>query len=144
MAAFLKLPIKGCLPKSRATHSPRDVVIPGLFLSCGTEVAPRLTAAGTRNMPLLTASPAAPATVWPSAVCHYVAKAKAAESLDCGAQFVRVDVLLKFAQNRSVDRSLRCGRIWLPSSATSLLFDGLTSFIFCTIKPVIRYSKESM
>ena len=49
-AAFLRLLIRVCLPKSRATHSPRDVVIPGLFLSCGTEVAPRLPDAGTRNM----------------------------------------------------------------------------------------------
>ena len=80
MAAFLRLPIRGCLTKSRATHSPRDVVIPGLFLFCGTEVAPRLSGAGTRNMTLPTVSPATPAAVWPSAVCHYMAEAKAAEA----------------------------------------------------------------
>ena len=56
------------------------MVIPGLFLLCGTEEAPRLPLAGTPEMPLLTASPAAPATVWPSAVHRYVAKAKAAEA----------------------------------------------------------------
>ena len=42
MAAFLRLPIRGCLPKGCATHSPRYVVIPGIFLPCGTEEAPRL------------------------------------------------------------------------------------------------------
>ena len=56
MAAFLRLSIRGCLPKSRATHSPRDVIILGLFLSCGTEVAPRRPGAGTRNMPFITAA----------------------------------------------------------------------------------------
>ena len=81
MAAFLRLPIRGCLPKIRATHSPRDVVIPRPFLSCGTEVASWLPGAGTRNMPLLAASPAAPATVWPLAVYRYMDKAKAAEAL---------------------------------------------------------------
>ena len=45
-----------------------------------TEVAPRLPGTGTRNMPFLTASPAAPAAVWPSAVCRYIAEAKAAEA----------------------------------------------------------------
>ena len=80
MAAFLRHSIRGCLPKSRTTHSPRDVVISGLFLSSGTEVASRLPGAGTRNMPLLTASPAAPVVVWPSAVCCYMAEAKAAEA----------------------------------------------------------------
>ena len=80
MAAFLRLPIRGCLPKGRATHSPRYVVIPGLFLPCGTEEAPRLPDAGARKMPFLAASPAAPAAVWPSAVRRYVAKAKPAEA----------------------------------------------------------------
>ena len=80
MAAFLRLPIRGCLPKSRATHSPQYVVIPGLFLPCGMEVALRLHGAGTRKMALLTASPAAPAAVWPLAVRRFVAKAKAAEA----------------------------------------------------------------
>ena len=55
-------------------------IIPGLFLLCGTKEAPRLPSAGTRNMPLLTASPAAPDATWPSAVRRYVAKAKAAEA----------------------------------------------------------------
>ena len=50
------------------------------FLLCGTEKAPRLAGSGTREMPLLTVSPAAPAAVWPSAVRRYVAKAKAAEA----------------------------------------------------------------
>ena len=81
MAAFLRLPIRGFLPKGRAMHSPRYVVIPGLFLSCATEEAPRLPSAGTRKMPLLAASPAAPAAVWPSAFRRNVAKAKAAEAL---------------------------------------------------------------
>ena len=49
IAAFLSLPIRGCLLKSRTTHSSRDVVIPGLILSCGTDVAPRLPSAGTRR-----------------------------------------------------------------------------------------------
>ena len=80
MAAFLRLPIRGCLPKSRATHNPRYVVIPGLFFLCGTEVAPRLPGAGTRKMSLLAASAAAPAAVWPSAVQRYVSKAKAVEA----------------------------------------------------------------
>ena len=80
MAAFLRLPIRGCLPKGCATHSPRYVVIPGLFLPCGTKEAPWLSGAGTCKMPLLAASPAAPAVVWPSAVRRYVAKAKAAEA----------------------------------------------------------------
>ena len=102
--------------------------------------------------------------------------ARLPDSSDCGAQFFRVDALLKFAQDRSVARFLRglfsagffaadtagitvgsrsrlrvsgvdlavsCGRVWLPSSATSLLLGGLTSFIFYTIKPLIKYSKES-
>ena len=77
MAAFLSLPIRGCLPKSRTTHSPRDVVIPRLILSCGTGVAPRLPSAGTRNMPLHAAPSAAPASVWPPAVHRHVPKAKA-------------------------------------------------------------------
>ena len=80
MSTFLRLPITGCLPKIRTTHSPRDVVIPGLFLSSGPEVALRLPGAGTGNMPLLTASPVAPAVVWPSAVCRYMPEAKAAEA----------------------------------------------------------------
>ena len=80
MAAFLRFPIRRCLPKDRATHSPRYVVILGLFLPCGTEEAPRLPGSGTRKMPLLAASPAAPAAVWPSTVRRYVAKAKAAEA----------------------------------------------------------------
>ena len=79
MAAFLRLPTGGCLQKGRA-HSHRYVIIQELFLSCGTEEAPRLPGAGTCNMPLLAASPAAHASVWPSAVRHYVAKAKAAEA----------------------------------------------------------------
>ena len=81
MAAFLRLPIPGCLPKGRATHSPRYVFIPGLLFPCGAEKAPRLPGAGTRKMPLLAASPAAPpAAVWLSAVHRYVAKAKAVEA----------------------------------------------------------------
>ena len=80
MAAFLRLPIRGCLPKGRATHSLRYVVIPGLFLPCGTEEAPRLPGAGTHKMPLLAASPAALVAVWHSAVLRYVAKAQAAEA----------------------------------------------------------------
>ena len=47
MAAFLRLPIRGCLPKGRATHSLRYMVIPGFFLLCSTEEAPRLPGAGT-------------------------------------------------------------------------------------------------
>ena len=56
------------------------MVVPGLLLLCGTEKAPRLPGAGTREMPLLTASPAAPAAVWSSSFRRYVAKAKAAEA----------------------------------------------------------------
>ena len=80
MQAFLRLPIRSCLPKGRTAHSPRYMVIPGLFLLCSTEKAPRLPNAGTREMPLLTASPAAPAAVWPSTVRRYVAKTKATEA----------------------------------------------------------------
>ena len=80
MAAFLRLPIRGCFPKGHATHSPRYVVIPGLFLPCGTEEAPRLSGAETHKMPLLAASPAAPAADLPSAVRRYVAKTKSAEA----------------------------------------------------------------
>ena len=80
LAAFLRLPIRGCLRKGRATHYPRYVVIPGLFLPCGTEVAPRLAGAGARKMPLLATSPGEPAAVWPSAVRRYVAKAKAVKA----------------------------------------------------------------
>ena len=76
MAAFLRIPIRGCLPKGRATHSPRYVVMPGLFLPCDTEEAIRLSGAGTHKMPLLAASPAAPAAVSPSEVRRYVTKAK--------------------------------------------------------------------
>ena len=75
MVAFLRLPIGGCLPKGRATHSPRNVIIPGLFFHCGTEVAPRLPCAGPRGLSLLAASPAAPTSVWPTTVRCYVAKA---------------------------------------------------------------------
>ena len=67
IAALLRLPIRICLPKSRASHSRRYVVILRLFFSCGTEVAPWLPGAGTRKMS--------------SAVRRYVAKAKAAEAL---------------------------------------------------------------
>ena len=80
MAAFLRLPIRGCLPKCGTAHSPRYVDIPVLFFLCGTDKAPRLPGAGTCEMSLLTASPAAPAAVWPSAFHRYVAKAKAAEA----------------------------------------------------------------
>ena len=78
MAAFLRLPIGGCLPKGCATHSPWYVIIPGLFFHCGAEVAPRWPCAGSRGMYHLTASPAAPTFVWPTTVRCYVAKAKAA------------------------------------------------------------------
>ena len=78
VAAFLRLPVGSCLPKGRATHSPRDVVIPGLILFFGTEVASRLRSAGTRNVPRFAAPPAALAAVWPPAVSRHVAKAKAA------------------------------------------------------------------
>ena len=77
---FLRPPFGHCRPKSRATHCPRDVIDPGLFLSCGAEVASRLLGAGSRGMSLLTASPAAPAAVWPAAVRCHMAKAKAAEA----------------------------------------------------------------
>ena len=73
-ASYSRLP-----PKGRATHSPRYMVIPGFFLPCSTEEAPRLPGAGTCKMPLIAASPAAPAAVRPSAFRRYMAKAKAAE-----------------------------------------------------------------
>ena len=38
MAAFLRLPIRVCLLKSRATHGPQYVAIPVLFLPCRTEI----------------------------------------------------------------------------------------------------------
>ena len=56
------------------------MIDPGFFLSCGAEVASRLPCAGPHGMSLLTASPAAPAAVWPLAVRRYVAKAKALEA----------------------------------------------------------------
>ena len=45
------------LPKSRAPHSPRDVISPGLLLSGSEEVAtsaPRIPCAGPRSVSLLT------------------------------------------------------------------------------------------
>ena len=78
MADFLRRPVGSCLPKGRTTHSSRDVVIPGLILSCGIDVESRLRSAGTRNMTLFAAPPAALAAVWPPAVSRHVAKAKAA------------------------------------------------------------------
>ena len=52
---FSRPPLRGCLPKSCATHCFRDVIDPGLFLSCGAEVASRLPCAESRGMSLLTA-----------------------------------------------------------------------------------------
>ena len=75
---FLRPPFGGCRPKSRAKHCPRDVIDPGLFLSCGAEIASRFPGAGSRGMSLLTASPAAPAAVWSAAVRCHITKAKAA------------------------------------------------------------------
>ena len=42
-----------------------------------------------------------------------------------------------------VDLAAGCGRVWLPSSTTPLFLGGFTSLIFFTIRPQIRYSKES-
>ena len=75
---FSRPPFGGCRPKSRATLCPRDVIDPGLFLSCSAEIASRLPCGGSRGMSLLTASPAAHAVVWPATVRYHVAKAKEA------------------------------------------------------------------
>ena len=56
-------PLGGCLPKICAAHCPRDMIDPGLLLSCGAEVAPGISCAGSRGVSLLIASPTAPATV---------------------------------------------------------------------------------
>ena len=75
---FLRPPFGGCRPKSRGTHCPRDVVDPGLVLSCGAEVASQSPSAGSRGMSFLIASPAAPAVIWPTTARCHIAKAKAA------------------------------------------------------------------
>ena len=50
----------------------------GLFSLAAQRVPSRLRSAGTRNMPLFAAPPAALAAVWPPAVSRHMAKAKAA------------------------------------------------------------------
>ena len=115
LAAFLRLYIHGCLLKGRATHCLRYEVIRGLFLPCGTEVAPRLPGAGTRKMPLFATSSAAPAVVWPSPVRNYVAKAKAAKA----------SVHLLFLRTLQETRPIL---IWAPLSNFSFLASSRSTY----------------
>ena len=62
--------------KSRATHCPQDMLVPGLIFSSGARVALRFSCAGLRNVPLFAAPPATSASVRPSTVHRHVAKAK--------------------------------------------------------------------
>ena len=54
------------------------MVIPGLLVSCGAEVAPRFPRAGRRSVSLLAAPPARPAAIRPPAVRRHVSKTQAA------------------------------------------------------------------
>ena len=78
LAVPSRLPIWGCLSKCRATHSPRNMVIPGLLVSCSAEVATRFPRAGRRSVFLLAAPPARPAAIRPPAVRCHVSKTQAA------------------------------------------------------------------
>ena len=86
--------------------------------------------------------------------------ARLPNSLDCGAQFIRVDALFKFAQDRSVAHSscgfydhrfwartarpLRCSDIGLHRTRIRLSqFLDLASWILSIILPLRRYSKKS-
>ena len=61
-AVFSRVPVWGCLSERRATHSPRNMVIPGLLVSCGAKVAP----------------PARSAAIRPPAIRRHVSKTQAA------------------------------------------------------------------
>ena len=82
-AASRRLPLRVCLPESRATHCPQNMVVPGLIFSSGAKVALRLLCAQTRSVPLLAAPPETPASVEPPAVHRHVAKAKTAVTPIC-------------------------------------------------------------
>ena len=77
-AASQRLPLRGCVPKCRATYCPRDMVIPGLIFFSGIKVALRFPCAGARSVPIFAAPAATSATVGPPAVRRHVANAKAA------------------------------------------------------------------
>ena len=62
MRRFSRLPLRGCLPESRAPHSHRNIIIPGLFLPGSAKVALRFPCTGHRCVSLAAAPSAIPAT----------------------------------------------------------------------------------
>ena len=76
--ASRRLSLGGYLRKSRGTHSPRDMVVPGLTSIIGAKVALRFPCAGPHSVPLYAAPPATFASVRPPAVRCHVAQAKTA------------------------------------------------------------------
>ena len=77
-ATSQRLPLRGCLPKSRATYCPQDMVIPGHIFFSGAKAALRFAYTGSRSVSLFAAPPATSATVRSPAVRRHEAKAKAA------------------------------------------------------------------
>ena len=66
------------LPKSRATHCSRDIIVSGLIFSSGAKVALWFPCAGPRSELLLAAPLATFTSIGPPAVRRHVAKAKTA------------------------------------------------------------------
>ena len=71
-AASQRLSLRGSLPKIRATHRPRNMIIPRLIFFYRTEVKLRFPGIGTRIVPILAAPPTTPASVKSLAVRRHV------------------------------------------------------------------------
>ena len=71
-AVSSRLLIWGCHSECRATHNPRNMIIPGLLVLCGAEVATRFPRAGRRSVSLLAAPQARPAAIRPLAALRHV------------------------------------------------------------------------
>ena len=77
-ASSRRLPLRGCLPKSRTTYCPRDMIVLGLIFFSGAKVALQFPCAGPRSVPFFAAPPATSDMVGLPAGHRHVANAKTA------------------------------------------------------------------